>query len=190
MERRYTVARRWVSISAPQAPARYGAGRSTSAFRERIPAPSRNVAREAAQSSPRELHLYYQKYRRDQLRVNATHSLLQSHSGSYRMHAQAALSSEYFYGRTTAARGLTRCLHRFTVRHCCAGKFRGRAYQTRRARRSREALHRPSLLYRGGTDELYESLYPQGSGDDCALIASAEKAFAQKGSRTLSWIHG
>src|SRR5437870_11847733 len=53
------------------------------------------------------------------------------------------------------------------MRHRCAGKFRGRAHQTRRARRSREALHRPSLLYRGGTDELHQSLYPKGSGDDC-----------------------
>src|SRR5437773_11524775 len=101
---RYPVARRRISISASQASARHGAGRSAGAFRERIPAASRDVAREAAQSSTRELHLYYQKYRRAQFRVNATHSSLQSHGGSYRMRAQAALSSEYFYGRTTAAR--------------------------------------------------------------------------------------
>src|SRR6476660_3590282 len=104
MARRYVVARRRISISTSQASAGHGASRSTGAFRERIHAASGNVAREAAQSSPRELHLYYQKYRRGQFRVDATHSSLQSHGGSYRMRAQAALSSEYFYGRTTAAR--------------------------------------------------------------------------------------
>src|SRR5881275_2912507 len=83
------------------------------------------------------------------------------------MRAQAALSSEYFYGRTTAPRLPARCLHRFTVRDCCAGKFRECAHEIGRTRRSREALHRPSLLYRDGTDELHQSLYPKGSGDDC-----------------------
>src|SRR5206468_10066767 len=164
---RYPVARRRISISASQAAARHGAGRSAGAFRERIPTASRDVAREAAQSSTRELHLYYQKYRRAQFRVNATHSSLQSHGRSYRMRAQAALSSEYFYRRTTAARRPARCLHWFTVRDCCAGKFREGAHETGRARRSREALHRSSLLYRNGTDELHQSLYTPGSGDDC-----------------------
>src|SRR5436305_8489497 len=83
------------------------------------------------------------------------------------MRAQAALSSEYFYGRTTAARRPARCLHWFTVRDCCAGKFREGANETGRARRSREALHRSSLLYRNGADELHQSLHTPGPGDDC-----------------------
>src|SRR5436309_6789397 len=102
------------------------------------------------------------------------------------MRAQAAASSEYFYGRTTAARRLARCLHRFTVRNCCAGKFREGAHETGRARRSREALHRSSLLYRDGTDELHQSLHTPGSGDDCDDGKRLRAHAASAGYRTES----
>src|SRR6266576_6805560 len=103
MAGRHTAARRRISISPFKTSAGYGARGSTSTFWKRIPASPEYVARGAAQSAARQLHLYYQEYGRREFRVDATNPALQSHCRSDRMRAQTALPAECFYGRTIAA---------------------------------------------------------------------------------------
>src|SRR5947207_14055292 len=98
MEGGHTAGRRPVSISPFKTSAGYGTRGSTSTFWKRIPASPGYVARGAAQSAARQLHLYHEEYGRREFGVDATNPALQSHCRSDRMRAQADLRAEGCYG--------------------------------------------------------------------------------------------
>ena len=121
--------------------------------------PARHVARAAAQSAPRQLHLYHQEHRRPEFelmrrirRYNRTAEII-----------ECAHKPLYLQNIFTGERLPLERLRDAFIGSLCAiaapESFEGALAQTWRARRSRETLHRSSLLHRSGTDQLHQSLH-------------------------------